>query len=149
MKHVKGDLIQRAKDGEFNVIIHGCNCFNTMGAGIAPQIAKAFPSAYNADQVTILGDKTKLGTISIGFEQHLGLFVINAYTQFDYKGKKPIDYAALQRSFAQIKTLFSGKKIGYPAIGCGLAGGNWDIVSKLIDVTLTDDVDHTFVEWDQ
>lgn len=147
MKHITGDLIQSAKDGDFDVIIHGCNCFNTMGAGIAPQIAKAFPSAYKADQATILGDRSKLGTISIGFDSNLKVFVINAYTQFDFKGKKPIDYAALEHCFKQIKTLFHDKRIGYPAIGCGLAGGDWNIVSKIIDITLTDDVDHTFVEW--
>ena len=35
MNIVKGDLIKSAKEGQFDVIIHGCNCFNTMGAGIA------------------------------------------------------------------------------------------------------------------
>lgn len=39
---VNGDLIKLAKRGEFDVIGHGCNCFCTMGAGIAPQMAEAF-----------------------------------------------------------------------------------------------------------
>jgi O-acetyl-ADP-ribose deacetylase (regulator of RNase III) len=39
---VNGDLIELAKRGKFDVIGHGCNCFCTMGAGIAPQMAEAF-----------------------------------------------------------------------------------------------------------
>jgi O-acetyl-ADP-ribose deacetylase (regulator of RNase III) len=38
MKFVKGDIIDIAKRGKFDVIIHGCNCFNTMGACIAKTI---------------------------------------------------------------------------------------------------------------
>jgi len=39
---IKGDLIELAKEGKFDVIAHGTNCFCTMGSGIAPQMAKAF-----------------------------------------------------------------------------------------------------------
>jgi len=41
-QEIEGDLIKLAKQGKFDVITHGCNCFCTMGAGIAPQMAKAF-----------------------------------------------------------------------------------------------------------
>ena len=43
---IKGDLIKLAIKGDFDVIIHGCNCFCTMGAGIAKSIKTAFPEAY-------------------------------------------------------------------------------------------------------
>lgn len=33
MKYIIGDLLKLADDGQFDVIVHGCNCFNTMGAG--------------------------------------------------------------------------------------------------------------------
>ena len=41
-REIEGDLIILAKQGKFDVITHGVNCFCTMGAGIAPQMAKAF-----------------------------------------------------------------------------------------------------------
>ena len=50
MKYIEGDLIQLAKNGKFNVIVHGCNCFNTMGAGIAKMIKDNFIGAWKADQ---------------------------------------------------------------------------------------------------
>ena len=31
MKEVFGDLIELALVGKFDVIVHGCNCFSTMG----------------------------------------------------------------------------------------------------------------------
>jgi len=44
-----------------------------------------------------------------------------------------------------IKNDFSGKRIGYPLIGAGLAGGNWRIISKIIDEELNGE-DHTLVK---
>ena len=41
-QEIEGDLIKLAKEGAFDVITHGCNCFCTMGAGIAPQMAETF-----------------------------------------------------------------------------------------------------------
>lgn len=42
INYIDGDLIKLALSGKFDVIAHGCNCFCTMGAGIAPQMAAAF-----------------------------------------------------------------------------------------------------------
>ena len=44
--HIKGDLIKLAQAGEFDVIVQGCNCFNTMGSGLAKQIKAEIPEAY-------------------------------------------------------------------------------------------------------
>ena len=41
-KEVQGCLITKALNGDFDVICHGANCFCTMKAGIAPQMAKTF-----------------------------------------------------------------------------------------------------------
>jgi O-acetyl-ADP-ribose deacetylase (regulator of RNase III) len=46
MKVTEGDLIKKAKEGEFDLIVHGCNCFCTMGGGIAKGIKREFPEAY-------------------------------------------------------------------------------------------------------
>jgi O-acetyl-ADP-ribose deacetylase (regulator of RNase III) len=39
---IYGNLIELALQGEFDVIAHGANCWCTMGAGLAPQMAKTF-----------------------------------------------------------------------------------------------------------
>lgn len=149
MNTVKGDLIKLALNGDFDLIIHGCNCFCAMDAGIAKSIKLNFPQAYEEDLKTEKGDKNKLGTVSsvvITTEKGL-LTVVNAYTQYHYAGVgRKLDYNALRKAFKAVKKSFSGKKIAYPAIGAGLAGGDWNIISKIIEEELAGE-DHTFVEF--
>lgn len=139
MDTIKGDLVEMARRGEFDVIVHGCNCFCAMGAGIAKAIKAAFPEAYAADCQTTPGDREKLGamsyaTVQVGMRT---LTVVNAYTQYHWQGEGVLaDYQAITRAFAAIKETFAGKYIAYPKIGAGLAGGDWSIISAIIDEAL-------------
>ena len=147
MKSRKGDLIALAQKSEFDVIIHGCNCFCTMGAGIAKQIRQVFPDAYAADLATESGDRSKLGGYSKAkIKTDSGdLYVINAYTQFHYAGSGILaDYDAIQSVFTALKKEFCDKRFGYPKIGAGLAGGDWQVISQIIDAALSGE-DHTLV----
>lgn len=146
MKIREGNLITLANEGYFDVIIHGCNCFCTMGAGIAKHIKNAFPQAYQADLQTKKGDRSKLGTYSsatINASQQQ-ITIVNAYTQFHWRGKKPVDYQAIEQVFLKISQHFSGQRMAYPLIGAGLAGGDWSIIAKIIGQAL-DGQDHTLV----
>jgi O-acetyl-ADP-ribose deacetylase (regulator of RNase III) len=132
---MEGDLIDLAKNGEFDLIVHGCNCFYTMGAGIAKGIRAAFPAAYQADLATLRGDRAKLGTCTFAEVVRDGapLIVVNAYTQFDFRGSGPkVDYDALRSCFGWIKRNYAGQKIGFPKIGAGLARGNWLQIATII-----------------
>jgi len=149
MNIIEGNLISLAQAGEFDVIIHGCNCQCTMGAGIAKSIKKAFPAAYKADVATERGDRDKLGSYSsaeVMVAEEQSLIVVNAYTQFDFRRRKTpnVDYDAIRAVFRAIKTDFPNKRIGYPAIGAGLAGGDWEVISGIIDEELEGE-DHKFV----
>lgn len=149
VKTVRGDLIQRAKDGEFDLIVHGCNCFCTMGAGIAKGIKAAFPAAYKADLATRWGDRAKLGTCSFAEINRTGpsFTVVNAYTQIDYRGSVPkLDYDGLRSCLRWIKEQHSGKRIGLPKIGAGLAGGDWSKIADIIEQELACE-DVTLVEF--
>ncbi|MEM6516970.1 MAG: macro domain-containing protein [Bacteroidota bacterium] len=149
MNKIKGDLIELAIGGKFDLIIHGCNCFCTMGAGIAKTIKQKFPEAYKADLQTEKGDKSKLGKISWAKSKtgNGALIIVNGYTQFNWKGSgRKADYEAIREVFKIVKKEFSGLRIGYPAIGAGLAGGDWKIISEIIKEELKDE-NHTFVEY--
>lgn len=147
---VKGDLIKMAKSGQFNVIVHGCNCFHTFGAGIAKQIKHEFPRAFGTDLRTIRGDKNKLGTNSYSYITELNIFVVNAYTQYSTSknGESVVEYEAIRKCLREIPKNFPGYKIGMPKIGAGLAGGDWDIIFKIIQEELSEQ-DVTIVEWDK
>ena len=63
-KEKMGNIIKSGLQGEFDVIAHGCNCFCTMGAGLAPQMAAAFKcNTFPLEQQEHRGDVNKLGCI--------------------------------------------------------------------------------------
>jgi O-acetyl-ADP-ribose deacetylase (regulator of RNase III) len=149
MKIVTGDLLVLALGGKFDVIVHGCNCQCAMGKGIALAIKQQFPEAYQADLQTSKGEREKLGSISFAkIERPTANFtVVNAYTQFHWRGKGVLaDYEAIRTAFQQVKQRFAGLRIGYPKIGAGLAGGDWQVVAAIIDEELAGE-DHTLVEF--
>ena len=147
---IKGDLIELAKNNEFDIIVHGCNCFHVMGGGIAKQIKDEFPSAYDADKKTIKGSKDKLGKYS--YVKIDKLTIINAYTQYGYqmynRGSDDVVYNSIKKVFETINNNFIGKKIGIPMIGAGLARCDWNIIEKIIKTTNKNN-NITLVLWDK
>ena len=143
MRLRSGDLIVLAQAGEFDVIVHGCNCFGAMGAGIAKVIAATFPQALAADLATPKGDRAKLGTIS--WADCGGVTVVNAYTQFHWRGTGPLaDYDAISSAFTEVARRFPTARVGYPLIGAGLAGGDWSQIAPRIEAALAG-MDHCLV----
>ena len=132
MEFIKGNLLDLFENQAFDILVHGCNCFHTMGAGIAKQIKDKYYEAYEADLQTLKGDKNKLGTYTL-YQVNNSQCIINAYTQYHYYGKKPINYDALRNVFKLIDENFKDKKIGIPKIGSGLAKGDWKIIQKMIE----------------
>lgn len=143
-KYKVGDLIEAVKSGEVNVFAHGCNCFCTMGSGIAPLIKEAFPKMYAADLKTEKGDKNKLGTYTMAFLKDGEAAGFNLYSQYGYnrrkQGLRDLDYNALYDSLDLMKKALQSftdgsvadYKIGFPKIGAGLAGGDWNVIEAMI-----------------
>jgi O-acetyl-ADP-ribose deacetylase (regulator of RNase III) len=162
-KEIDGDLIVLAKQGLFEVVAHGCNCFCTMGAGLAPQMAEAFGcDEYPLESPMRRGDVDKLGRID--FQKVFvnttdgrvmgayappkpsylrDLYVVNCYSQYGFgKNHKegsvaPLDYEALTLCLRKMNHEFEGKHIGLPKIGTHLAGGDWEVVKKIIQTEFT------------
>ncbi len=149
MKTIKGDLLKLAEEGRFDVIVHGCNCFCAMGGGIAAQIARKWPDVYKEDYLTEEGDESKLGTYTyanVFREDGTSFCVCNVYTQY-YPGRD-VCYEAIREAFRRVrKDLLGLVRIGYPKIGAGIAGGDWDVISAIIDEELAG-CDHMLVEYD-
>jgi len=155
MKTIKGDLVELAAAGSFNVIVHGCNCFNTMGAGIAYQIAKRFPEAAHVDNLTTMGERNKLGKYTIAAVRGYygdALLIVNAYTQYGYgsviraglgagdKSRTHVDYDAIRKVFSTVvyslACMSDTIRIGIPRIGAGLAGGDWNRINTIIETEM-------------
>lgn len=147
MRVIEGDLIKLANEGHFDIIVHGCNCFNNFGAGIAKQIRHVWPNAFKSDLRTVKGDPNKLGTYTTATVDANGnsLLVINAYTQYRYGTReRNVDYEALRKVFETISETFHGSKIGIPLIGGGYAGGDHQLLLDIFEETMAN-VDITLV----
>lgn len=133
LKHAKGNLIDMAEQGLFDVIVHGCNCQNTMGSGIAKEIRERHPVAYRAD--TNMHKKMAHPVDLLGnYSWHVGCVgregwaftIVNAYTQLNYlpRGVDHFDYESFELILRKLAVVAPGVRFGFPYIGMGLAGGD-------------------------
>jgi O-acetyl-ADP-ribose deacetylase (regulator of RNase III) len=139
IEEIKGNLL----DSKANHFVHCCNCFCNFGGGIASQIRRFYPSAYEADLKTSYGNSLKLGTFSYATQR--GKHVYNLYAQYRFggEGKVYFIYSAFDEGLKKIKTFiennFDCKDVvfGLPKyIGCGLAGGSWEETLPIIEKNL-------------
>lgn len=146
------DRVSGDHNGATIFVPHVCNNIDLFGAGFAAQVAEKFPSV-----------KTDYHLLGKKFLQHnLGYCqVLKVYEQEKYKHKlyianmiaqngiigpqnpRPINYLGLAKSmfslskFIDMNTGVINKteniEIHCPKFGSGLAGGNWNFISDLID----------------
>ena len=142
-----GDLLVLARKGQFDIIVHGANCFNKMASGIAGQISREHPEAANVDLSTRAGDRGKLGRFTLAQVQGSGnhtFYIVNAYTQYSYGRGKDIfefdffrdflkSFQTFLRSGAIAAPLDGKFAVGFPYIGCGLAGGNEEKIVEMLE----------------
>ena len=133
--HKKGDLLK----SDCTVIMHQANCFKTMGAGIAKSIAKLYPEANKVDKEYKASPKNRLGNFSHAVIDD-GPTVVNLYGQFGFGvGKVQTKYDKLESAIDKFlnyakENNVNLSKVGVPyKMGCGLAGGDWDIVLKILN----------------
>lgn len=133
IQEIKGDLLNMFN--KLDIIVHGCNCFHKMGAGIARAISRKYPIVYEYDKKTKYGDIDKLGTIqSVPVNDKI---IINAYTQFrigKIESEIQLRYKAIESCMMFINEKYPTQLIGFPKIGCGLAGLEWEKVKSIMNV---------------
>jgi O-acetyl-ADP-ribose deacetylase (regulator of RNase III) len=152
LKHTRGNLLDLAEAGEFDVIVQGCNCFNTMGGGIAREIRERYPYAAQIDNETKRGDYMKLGTWTesesgdyfdtvtysknnkLQFDDPKRFTIINAYTQYNMsQGTDVFEYTAFALILEKLLHQYGDKSIGFPYIGMGLANGDEQTIIGLLE----------------
>lgn len=135
MKIIQGDIFK----GEWDILIHCCNIYHTMGAGIAKVIKKKYPEAFSADLETPFGDETKLGTFSYA-QTPDQKFIVNLYAQRGMGNdgtplNRNLQYDFLYDALYRLcRKVTKQTIIGVPyLIGCGLAGGSEKIVLAILE----------------
>ncbi|MGL4523063.1 MAG: macro domain-containing protein [Bacilli bacterium] len=138
-ERITGDLIQMALDAKAEnkpfIFAHGCNCFGAMASGIAGQVTQTFPESPRADRVMLEkeGSHNLAGKFSIAKVGSVTIY--NLYTQF-YPGRN-YSYEFIEASFRRLNDMFSISEVKptifIPMIGAGIAGGDWEVIRKIIE----------------
>lgn len=152
IKYIQGDIVNSAKQGKIHVFAHQANCFCKGRRGIAPLIFEAFPSVRGADDRTKVGDREKLGNLShafsrVGEDNEDMVWGFNLYGQYHFVSSHKeygTQYDELASALCKMRVTIATRKtlhwphdkvlkVGFPLIGCGLAGGDWDVVESMIN----------------
>lgn len=138
IKTIKGDLLKAPEQ----LIAHGCNAQGVMGAGVAKQIKMWYAGAYEDYRQHYISNGLTLGYVI--FSPVNNKIIANCITQ-QYYGRIPnrqyCSYDAIGACIRYINDYCKNNDIdafALPKIGCSLAGGDWDIVSLIIEENTPD-----------
>ena len=137
IKQAVGNIMD-AKEG---IICHQVNTRAVIGGGLALQIRNKYPNTYKRYVSFCSRHKSSelLGKVLFTQENKL---IANIFGQNDYGcNKQQTDYEALEKGLNSVKCVASGEdnhlytySVAIPySIGCGLGGGDWNIVYKIIE----------------
>ena len=138
--YLKGDATAPIGNGA-KYIVHICNDFGLWGAGFVLALSKRWPEPEKSYLQWYKSAKNfDLGQIQL-VPVATDTTVVNMIAQNGITSdndQPPIRYDALENCLKQIANTAKeyGGSIHMPRIGCGLAGGNWAEVEKIIQKTL-------------
>lgn len=138
---VKGDILDTLE----GVIAHGCNCQGVMGSGVAAAIRARYPKVYEVYRAAYTETHRRYGKTNylplgdiIPVQVSDKLTVVNLLTQdfFGRNNMRYVSYDAIERAFVSLAHFCIEKghdTVNIPLIGAGLGGGNWRIISTIIE----------------
>lgn len=138
MKIVDGNIFNCTED----IIVHQTNCQGVMGHGIALQVRQKYPEVFELYRRYCVKNSSEniLGT-SLICKTNDNKYIANLFGQLYYGEGLQTDYARFEKALLEVRSfaIENNLSIALPyKIGCGLANGNWEIVSNIIFKVLND-----------
>lgn len=131
--YIIGDIFSAVENNDIDIIAHQANCMSIMGSGIAKAIREKYPMAYRVDMTDERTPEQKLGSYSF-CNTGEGVVIFNLYGQ--YLPGPNTNYISLRKSLQEMAVLLKNVnptlRIGLPLIGCGVGGGDWEVVSEIL-----------------
>lgn len=129
-----------------NIIVHQTNCQGVMGSGIAKQIKDKYPEVFNAYYHYCKTRELKdvFGTALI-CEANDGKYIANVFGQNTFGKGLQTNYDALKSALKEVHDFAKEHKLTVAIpykIGCGLGGGDWNIVYDIITKIFFDEVSY-------
>lgn len=139
-------------DVQRGIICHQTNCIGVMGGGVALQIRKKWPKVYK-EYLEDCKCFEKSPQRMLGHVQDIlvkdGLVVANCYGQVCPGNDKCMtDYEAWDVILDKLKDLSSyfNLDLHFPwMVGCGLAGGDWNVMRKKIEEAFSGSTCHVYI----
>ena len=135
IEYVTGNLLLT----DVKHIMHGCNSKGVMGSGVAKAIRSWYPLAYQDYEDVYNSTGLAIGDVVVSVQPN-GKTIHNAITQQDYgrdSSRVYVSYWAIAEVFRKINRWGVGE-VALPKIGAGLANGDWNVISAIIENTLID-----------
>lgn len=142
IKYVKGDATTPREIGN-KVITHVCNDIGGWGKGFV----MALSARWKEPELAYRQWFRSKANFNLGEVQLVAVtpdtWVANMLGQRDVKkgkdGKPPVRYEAIKLALEKVASFAKENQasIHMPRIGCGLAGGSWEIMEKIIEESLT------------
>ena len=134
------DLMVINKDiflGKQDIVCHQVNCQGVMGRGIAKTIRERFPECFEEYKITCDSVENKKDLLGRAFIVDCGdKMIANLFAQETYGASGCYtDYEAFKNALLSVKDEAKelGLSISIPyGIGASLAGGDWNIISRII-----------------
>ncbi len=149
IKYLKGDAITAFQQAQLNgntgtYLAHCCNAQGVMGSGFARVVRERLNNAY-VEYKYHLKDRELCGVSPMGDLSHADN-VINLIAQENYgrdphnRGERQVHYGYLAKALRRAATMFSSydeeRTLIVPyKMCCDRAGGDWDVVVELLEVT--------------
>ena len=143
IQYIKGDATSPKISGN-KIIVHVCNDIGAWGKGFVMAISKRWKKPENQYREWFKSKENfELGKVQfVRVEEDL--WVANLIGQHkinkDENGGAPIRYNAIEEGLKSVSDFAAenNASIHMPRIGCGLAGGKWEIIEPIIFKTLCD-----------
>lgn len=139
IQHIKCDIFESGA----NIICHQVNCRGVMGGGIAKQVRDKYPFVYSRYRQLCDNMKDNRNEL-LGMSQFIRTsedhYIANLFAQdnFGHNGCYT-DYDALRKCLEYVDNNCFEETIAIPyRLGCGLAGGNWNVVYEIIQEVFED-----------
>jgi O-acetyl-ADP-ribose deacetylase (regulator of RNase III) len=141
IKIIKGDATSPQAKGN-KIIAHVCNDLGGWGKGFVMAISARWPEPEEAYRKWHRErSQNDFGLGSVQFVQvEPYIWVANMVGQHGMKGGKvpPIRYEAVEQCLGKVaeKAHELNASVHMPRIGCGLAGGKWELIEPIVVKTL-------------
>ena len=138
MKIIEGNIFNCTED----IIVHQTNCQGVMGHGIALQVRQRYPEVFESYYKYCKENSgSKILGTSLICKTNSSKYIANLFGQLYYGEGLQTDYNKFEKALSEVYSFAKENKLSVAIpykIGCGLANGDWNIVSNIITKVFTD-----------